>query len=301
MRDPNFRRAAGEGAWQLQTHGSGLLEQVLEYQLLAALTLELLRRGMRFEVLRGDFDLDGHDLVIEAGGVMLYIQLKGIAAGGKSRHVQVNTRLQTKTSGCVVWMTYDPESLAILGLRWFGGTPGERLPDLGERVARHTRANRDGVKGQRPNIRILPASRFEILPDVAALAHRLFGPAELVAIRLHLARRSEPASGWLAAVQAGNFSAIPADLDWGRSLELAMLIDGYGFAGDLGIKDPMEFADSQLQSALHSGAWSGNAAELWLTLFLEHRRWRFSSPHEPDPVMQRVLDLLVRQLRGALG
>jgi len=101
--DPGFRRTTGERVWRLQTHGSGLLEQVLQYQFLAALTPELLW-GMRFEVLRGDFDLDGHDLVIEADGVMRHIQLKSIVTGGKSRHVQVNTRLQAKPSGCVVWM-----------------------------------------------------------------------------------------------------------------------------------------------------------------------------------------------------
>lgn len=300
MLDPNYRRTTGQGNWQLQTHGSGLLEQVLEYQLLAALTPELLRRGMRFEVLRGDFDLDGHDLVIEAGGVMRHIQLKSMAAGGRSRHVEVNTRLQAKPSGCVVWMTYDPGSLTITGLRWFGGAPGMRLPDLGDRVATHTRANRNGVKAHRPYIRILPASRFISLPDVAAVADRLFGPAELVAVRRHLAGRSELAAGWLGTVQAGAFKAIPDELDWQQSLELAMLIDGYELAGDLRIEDPMVFADRQLQTATQTGLWSGNAAELWVTLFLEHRRWRFSSPHEPDGEMRRLLDTLVRQLRDAL-
>src|SRR5690349_21761837 len=47
--EPN-RPAAGE--WQIKTHGSGLVEQVLEYRFLADLTAELLRRGMRFEILR---------------------------------------------------------------------------------------------------------------------------------------------------------------------------------------------------------------------------------------------------------
>ena len=296
----NHRRETGGGAWRLQTHGSGLLEQVLEYQFLAALAPELLRRGMHFEVLRGDFDLDGYDLVIEAGGIMRHIQLKGMAAGGKTRSVPVNTRLGAKPSGCVVWMVYDPDSLGITSQRWFGGAPGERLPDLGDRVARHTRANREGLKGERPHIRVLPSSRFFDLPDAAALTNRLFGAAELATLRRHLADGAEPASGWLREVRAGNFAAIPRELGWEHSGELALLIHGYDLVDELGFGDPFVFAERQLGAARGTGEWAGNATELWITLFLEHRRWRSSSPHEPGTDMVRLLDILVRQLRNAL-
>jgi hypothetical protein len=296
----NHRRETGGGAWRLQTHGSGLLEQVLEYQFLGMLSAELLRRGMRFEVLRGDFDLNGHDVVIEAGGIMRHIQLKGMAAGGKTRRVPINTRLQAKPSGCVVWMTYDPDSLEITGLRWFGGAPGERLPALGDRVARHTRANREGLKGERPHIRILPASRFVDVPDAAAMADRLFGAAEHAILRKHLAECGEPASGWLRAVQAGNFAAIPADLRWAQSIAFAHLVHGYDLAEELGLGNPFTYAERQLAAAKEAGEWAGSATELWITLFLEHRRWRFSSPHLPDTSMVCLLDTLVRQLRDAL-
>jgi len=297
----NHRRDTGEATWCLQTHGSGLVEQVLEYQFLATLGPELLRRGMRFEVLHGDFDLDGYDLVIEAGGIMRHIQLKGMVAGGKSRQVPVNTRLQEKPSGCVIWMTYDPDSLGIMRLRWFGSAPGERIPDLGDRVARHTRANRDGRKAERPGIRVLPSRNFVDLPDAAAMADRLFGPVGHGVLRRHLAEQAGPAHGWLRTVQTGNFAAIPSDMDWEHSLGLAMLIEGYQLAGEIGIDDPLGYEERQLATAMQNGTWSGSAAELWITLFLEHRRWKFSSPHEPAPDMVDLLDTLVRQLRNALA
>lgn len=298
---PQRRSDVGSaGGWNLQTHGSGLIEQVLEYQFLAALTPELLRRGLRFEVLRGDFDLDGHDLVIEADGITRHIQLKGMVAGGKTRHVPVNTRLRSKVSGCVVWMTYDPASLEIKGWRWFGGVPGGRLPHLGERVAKHSRGNSDGVKAERPHIRILPSSKFETMTDVAALADELFGAASLVRLRSHLRHADPQAASWLELVKAGHFSAIPADLNWDRSCELAHLVNGYDLAEELNLGDPVEYAERQLEAALRMGIWPGDAAELWITLFLEHRRWRSSSPHEPDPAVKSLLDRLVRQLRAAL-
>ena len=60
--------------------------------------------------------------------------------------------------------------------RWFGGLPGEPLPDLGDVVAKHSKANAQGVKLERPAIRKVNLGQFERLPDAAALLDRLFGP-----------------------------------------------------------------------------------------------------------------------------
>jgi len=293
---------AQPSAMRLQTHRSTLVERVLEYQLLAALTPELLRRGLNFEVLRGDTDRNGHDLVMEANGIMRHIQLKGMVAGGKARWLPINVALGTKPSGCVVLMNYDPAQLTITALRWFGGMPGKRLPDTGDRQAHHSKANSQGVKAIRPNIRELPVSQFIRMPDIAALADHLFGPQPLAVLRQHLREygADEGREGWLHAVRGGDFTAIPRDLDWDRSCEFAHLVSGYDLAGVLGLGDPMEYEARQLEAAVATGVWPGCATELWITLFLEHRRWRFSSPFEPDPDMQRLLDTLVRQLRTAL-
>ena len=287
--------------WNLRTDGSGLVEQVLEYTFLAALTPELLRRGMRFEVLRADIDLYGHDLVIEADGIMRHIQLKGMVRGGASREVNVNTMLAAKPSGCVIWMTYDPATFAIEGWRWFGGAPGRKLPDLGERIGKHSRPNGEGGKNPRPNIRRLGSGRFSRAPDIAALADLLFGPPLLNVLRRHIGLEgiSSQPEPWIKAVCGGDFGAIPADLDWEKSCELAHLIDGYGLCETLNLGDPFEYEGKQLEAAMSAGAWRGDAAELWLTLFLEHRRWR-QSPFPPDPEMVALLDGLVRQLREAL-
>jgi len=161
----------------LRTHRSSVLEKVLEYRFLAVLTTELLKCDIDFAVLRSDVDCDGSDLVIEAGGIIRHIQLKGIVRGGTRANVTVNTRLARKPSGCVVWMVYDPDSLELGPFRWFGATPGSPLPALGDKLARHSRGNAEGIKAERPAHRIVRGGLFERIDGVPALVDRLFGPA----------------------------------------------------------------------------------------------------------------------------
>ena len=293
--------AESPAPWNLRTDGSGLVEQVLEYGFLAALSAELLRRDLRFEVLRADIDLYGHDLVVEVDGILRHIQLKGMVRGGASREVNVNTMLAEKPSGCVIWMTYDPATFAIEGWRWLGGAPGEKLTGLGDRVGKHSRPNSGGGKNPRPNILRVSAGRFTKVSNIAALADLLFGPASLNMLRRYLSMEglSNPTEPWIPTVRAGDFRAIPRDLDWEGSVELGHLIDGYALCEALDLGDAFEYESRQLKAATSTEIWPGDAAELWLTLFLEHRRWR-QSPFPPDPEMTALLDGLVRQLRCAL-
>lgn len=157
------------------SHRSAMLEKVLEYRFLAELATELVMRGREFEVLRGDTDLAGHDLVIEADGLLRHIQLKAMVAGGKRAHVGISTKLGRKPSGCVIWMTYDPASLMLGPWRWFGGAPGAPLPPLGDRIVRHSKGNAQGEKTLRPGHRLVPIGRFERIATIAELADRLFG------------------------------------------------------------------------------------------------------------------------------
>lgn len=160
----------------VSSHRSSALEKVLEYRFLAALTTELVVRGSEFEVLRGDTDLAGHDLVIEANGILRHIQLKAMIAGGKRANVGISTRLSAKPSGCVIWMIYDPATLELGPWRWFGEPPGMPLPPLGGRVVRHSKANALGEKAMRTGHRLVPIGRFERIAGVAELTDRLFGP-----------------------------------------------------------------------------------------------------------------------------
>lgn len=283
---------------------STLIEKALEHQLTGAIMARLLLRGQRYELLYGVFDRDGYDVVIEAGGIMRHIQLKAVVANGKRNRFSLSTRLASKPSGCAIWISWDPATIGYTGFRFFGGRPGEPLPDLGDRVSRHSRANSLGRKGERLDHREIPASCFTRIADLEALVDHLFGPAPDPDLQLlRTAMISAPgisAEGWIGAVREGSFDAIPTDLDWDGSADLAHLIDGYALLEQTGRGEGATFANQARIIAEQTGRWAGGALDLWIALFLEHRHWRQSEPHEPDPQQRALLDTLVHQLREAL-
>lgn len=157
---------------------SNRLEKVIEYQFLADVTAELLRRDLSFDVMRGEVDAFGHDIVIEVDGAARHIQLKAVKKKGKRREVTVNINLTKKPSGCIIWIYWNPDNLRDMSYRWFGGSPGEplSLPD-GAPIAKNSRSSGDGTKKNRNNHRVLKKSEMEEVKAVTGLVDRLFGPA----------------------------------------------------------------------------------------------------------------------------
>jgi hypothetical protein len=61
--------------------------------------------------------------------------------------------------------------------RWLGSPPGNPLPNIRNlRVAKHTDANAEGKKAERPDQRIIPRSRFDSLGSLDEVLEPLFGP-----------------------------------------------------------------------------------------------------------------------------
>jgi hypothetical protein len=78
----------------------------------------------------------------------------------------------------VVWLRFDPETLALRQFLFFGGMAGQPLPSLeGFGMAKHTKGNAAGVKLERPNLRVVPSSRFQNLASVTDLYAALFTAA----------------------------------------------------------------------------------------------------------------------------
>lgn len=291
---------------------SSALEKLLEHRFLAELATRLWCRGTReFDILHPEVDASGHDLVIECQGIIRHIQLKAMVREGKRRHVSVSIALARRPSACVIWMLYDPATLELGPFLWLGESPGEPLPPPGDKVGRHTKGNAQGVKAERPGIRLVPRSKFEKIENIDDLADRLFGipqgtsaaatPRQLEVLREHLAAQPEPdGAAWLKRARAGGFGAIPADLSWEGSVQLAHLVEGYDLVRQAGWGDPFHFAEVRLASATMTGDWSGGPAELWASLFLEHRRWRMAGI-DPDPQQRALLDRLCAQLSMALS
>lgn len=288
---------------ELLSQHSTLIEKTLERHLAGAISSELLLRRHTFDLLHGDCDRDGHDLVIEANGVTRHIQLKSQVLGGKATTINAHVGLTRRPSGCIVWMTWDPLTVRPIGWRFFGRAPGERIPLLGSKIASHSRGNKDGQKGLRPDHRIILASRFERVNSLEELVDRLFGSTryDIGALLKHMAGQPDPGQPWLNAIRNGDFTAIPEPCDWNTSADLAHLIDGYALLADARCEDPAEHAEEALAVARQTGRWPGDARDLWISLFLEHRRWRHAEPTQPDEEHKDLLDTLVRQLRSALN
>lgn len=150
-----------------------MIEHLLVGELLK---LSWLRYGATLEVSVPALDRAGHDIVLEVGGVTRHVQFKSSASGAKAAVQKVHIELGAKPSGCVIWTYFNRENLKLGPFLYFGAAPGEALPDLrGFAVAKHTKANSQGLKADRPNIRVVPRSRFQRLESVPELYEALFG------------------------------------------------------------------------------------------------------------------------------
>ena len=130
----------------------------------------------RIEVLKPQVDDGGYDLVLEARGSVRHVQLKATHLGSTTQSVKVHLGLETKPSGCVIWVRFDEDTMKLGPFLWFGGKPGKEIPSLsGFKTAKHTKGNAQGVKAERPNLRVIPKSQFKKLDSIEELVEYLFG------------------------------------------------------------------------------------------------------------------------------
>lgn len=155
---------------------STLRERIVEHVFVGEALRTLWRRGITdVEVLRSEFDAHGYDLVMGRGPVVRHIQFKtGVRA--KPAPVSIGRALADKPSGCVIWIS------VTLGLDlgpfwWFGGEPGEPLPDLSTFASPKRIGRREsGERPLRVNHSKVPASRFQRTELVSEVLEMLFGP-----------------------------------------------------------------------------------------------------------------------------
>jgi hypothetical protein len=158
------------------SYDSSLREQALGHILLGQLLAFMWRNdGRDIEVLKGEVDRGGYDLVLESNGVIRHVQLKSSFRGSKVREVDVSMKLLRKPGGCILWLEFDRETLAIERFYWYGAPPGMPLPQLGERISRHSKGNRQGEKNERPGHRVLTKRDLQTLADISEVVGKLFG------------------------------------------------------------------------------------------------------------------------------
>ncbi|RQU68106.1 hypothetical protein DF141_28310 [Burkholderia cenocepacia] len=155
---------------------SVLRERIVEHIFVGEAMRRLWQLGvLNVEILRAESDASGYDLVMCCGSVMRHVQFKVSLVDGARAQVTINQQLAHARSGCVVWLGVT-EDLEISEYRWFGAEPGRPLPDItNHAIARHVRANAQGIKAERANQRVLRKGEFERLADLDETLHRLFG------------------------------------------------------------------------------------------------------------------------------
>jgi len=161
----------------LDTEQSVYREHLLEHLLVGELLKHAwLEYGAELEVARPEVDRGGYDLVLEARQITRHVQLKASRRDASTSVQKVHVQLAEKPSGCIVWVQFDPRTLALGPFFWFGGAAGQPLPDIsGFQIAKHTKANAQGVKLERPRIRTIPKGKFQRIDSVEGLYCNLFG------------------------------------------------------------------------------------------------------------------------------
>lgn len=106
-------------------------EKLLEHLLIGELLkYSWLNHDASLEVSQPAIDRSGHDIVLEANGVTRHVQLKTSSTIAKTGRQNVHLGLAEKPSGCVVWVRFDPASMALGPFLFFGSAPGTALPPL---------------------------------------------------------------------------------------------------------------------------------------------------------------------------
>jgi hypothetical protein len=128
------------------------------------------------DVLRPRVNDSGYSIVLEAKGVTRYIKFASTERNGKRGHVDVNRELESKPSGCVVWVSFDLETLGLGPFRFFGQAPREALGSLSQfKDAVRSTPNMDGDKPLRSNIKRVVKKDFDKFDTLDELIFKLFG------------------------------------------------------------------------------------------------------------------------------
>ena len=116
-------------------------------------------------------------LSLKNNNIIRHIQLKASKRGGKTSRQNINNRLATKPSGCIVWIVFDENTLELCSFYFFGATAGKPLAGLeNAKIAKHTKGNASGFKAERPNLLTLNNGQFTLYNNIETLYDVLFFP-----------------------------------------------------------------------------------------------------------------------------
>jgi hypothetical protein len=155
---------------------SSYREKLIEHLFIGELLkLSWLRYDCDLEVSKPEVDNAGYDVILEANRVVRHVQLKASHFESSTSTQKLHIKLGDKLSGCVVWILFNDETLELGPFLFFGNDAGEPLLGLDQlKPGKHTKANSQGEKAERPNIRVVNKGQFEKLETISDVYQRLF-------------------------------------------------------------------------------------------------------------------------------
>jgi hypothetical protein len=154
------------------SYRESLLEHLFSGELLK---LSWQQHDCGLEIAKPEVDNSGYDLIAECYGVLRHIQLKSSHITSATSRQKTHVKLADKASGCLVWIVFNEERLTFSHFLFYGGSAGEALPSMDNLpTAKHTKGNKDGVKLERANIRVINKGQFQRLNTIEEVFDKLF-------------------------------------------------------------------------------------------------------------------------------
>lgn len=155
---------------------SSFREKLIEHLFIGELLkLSWLDESCSLEIAKPEVDNQGYDLIAEENDIIRHIQLKTSHLEARAAKQKVHIALSAKPSGCIVWVYFNKSTMKLGPFLFFGNSPGQPLPSLeGFKVAKHTKANSEGVKAERPEIREIPKGKFAKFDTIEEIYEQLF-------------------------------------------------------------------------------------------------------------------------------
>ena len=102
---------------------------------------------------------------------------------------------------------------------------------------------------------------------------------------------------WIKKVRAGQFAAIPTNMNFAEASELALVLDGYALTG--GFTECMKITNRITFEMRMSGGTTASALDRWIALFGQQRGYCFSG-YAAEGQSLHEFGLLAKALRAAL-
>lgn len=157
---------------------SSHVENVLIHALIAKVAQELWQRDpwLDFQVFKTDVDDSGFDLVLGCKGMMRFIQIKQTHLQGKAAKYSMRLDFTRMMGACAIVVVFDGNALEIDHFLFYGGLPGESMPDISGNQPSLSpgRRSADGTRKIRANYRDVSRSVFQGPLGIAGLVNLLF-------------------------------------------------------------------------------------------------------------------------------